>query len=224
MINRWIEAALDPTPITPLPRDHSLEREIVIFTDASTHGWGGVVIDGPHVHIMSGRFAAAARLHINIKEIIAVRNSIRDCPVELRGRNVFVVVDNTTAKAGIRKGVSKSFSVNLAVGRLFDAIAEKGLQQIRVAYIRSAENPADEPSRNLVSHAQVAPCSGVYPATTVGVGVGVSCLSGSKIRGESSLGVDSPHVRTTKRQDELRIIRSRDSRCGIRMVKSHWVC
>ena len=72
--------------------------------------------------------------------------------MELRGRNVFVVVDNTTAKAGIRKGVSKSFSVNLAVGRLFDAIAEKGLQQIRVAYIRSAENPADEPSRNLEFH------------------------------------------------------------------------
>ncbi len=61
---------------------------------------------------------------------------------------VEVRIDNTSVVAATRKGHAKSMQLNDELKAVLDDLA-KGKTLFRVAYVASAKNPADEPSRGL---------------------------------------------------------------------------
>jgi len=67
--------------------------------------------------------------------------------VDLTGRRVHIVLDNTSAKGAIRKGFSSSFGMNLAVKEVLNALRDREVREVKLSYVKSADNPADGPSR-----------------------------------------------------------------------------
>ncbi len=118
--------------------------------DASTLGWGGVLVDGRSMEltILGDSWSPfEKRLHINELEALALHRVTRSLPPDVRGRPVHVVVDNTTVKGVARKGAClKSAVLNDAVVTSLETLREKECP-FSIRWVRSADNPADMPSR-----------------------------------------------------------------------------
>ena len=92
--------------------------DMVIQTDASTTGWGGVLGDsstGGHLTPVESLF------HINYLEILAVLMTLKAFCNQIRGKHVHVLIDNTTAVATLNHmGTSHSRDCNAACGLVWD--------------------------------------------------------------------------------------------------------
>jgi hypothetical protein len=120
-----------------------------LFTDATPTGWGAVYFDNlGKVHVAGDQWTSADKnKHINVLEVAAVRMGLTVFAALLVGiGKLELVVDNTSAEHSIRKGNSGSPDLCKAVADACKAVQQTGAQ-VSIGYIRSAENPADGPSR-----------------------------------------------------------------------------
>jgi ribonuclease HI len=117
-----------------------------LYSDASLSGWGAVLHDNIRSTTVAtgGRWTPSeARRHINELEVMAVVQAFR--AFDLRGADVHVLVDNTSALAGIKRGYSAAYAINNRLGELAELTSE--LRILSVDYVASEDNWADAPSR-----------------------------------------------------------------------------
>jgi hypothetical protein len=123
------------------------------FVDASTTGWGGVIIDESTnaITVMGAAWPPGESLHINILEAKAFALTVGALPPEAAGGRIRVVVDNTTVQCVARKGhclANRAINEHVVttIKHLRDLNAD-----FTVEWVRSADNPADAPSRIAIS-------------------------------------------------------------------------
>jgi hypothetical protein len=152
-LTRWLTATIDNKPTRPPPRCDSAKW--TLFTDSSGSGWGAVLINDTscETRTVGGRWTLAEKLHINTKETLALANALRSFDTLLGHDAIRVFVDNTSTIATVKRTFGRSFGLNMAVKQ----VQLCGKNIVSIAYVASAENPADAPSRS---------------ATHVGVGDG----------------------------------------------------
>ncbi len=126
-------------PMTPPPP--SLE----LFADASDYAWGAVLSGCPVV--ARGSFSArASRLHITLKEVLAVLFALRSFVAQLSGKCVLLREDNSAAQFMLTKGSSRSRAAMPLLRSIFDFCARHDIL-LQVQRVASADNLADAPSR-----------------------------------------------------------------------------
>lgn len=122
--------------------------EVVLFTDASSTGYGGVLVAGKHTKTFRAVWADEEKaLPINVLEAIATNRACQNFVNDIRGKDVQVVIDNAAERFCLQKGESKSFDLNAQIMSLLKSL--KVCPTWSVIAIASAKNPADEPSRGL---------------------------------------------------------------------------
>jgi hypothetical protein len=62
---------------------------------------------------------------------------------------LMVVVDNTSTLAGLRRGVARSAALNEALLPAIEKLTAIRHMEVSARYIKSADNPADAPSRGV---------------------------------------------------------------------------
>jgi hypothetical protein len=149
----WIRTALrnEPRYLREAAPD---EEDAFLFSDACLDGFGGVLVLGSSVRVFSGSWAALLQPgpppHINQLEAAALLANLclslaalpPDAPRRLRA-NIFV--DNTTLFFAVGRGYSPTFWVNEAVAETRSLLSR--FASWRVAWLASAQNLADGPSR-----------------------------------------------------------------------------
>jgi hypothetical protein len=144
---RWFRF-LDETPSAPMP-NRGGRHTVVLFTDASKHGWGAVlIVNGSLLHIGGRWDPKTAELDINTLEALAVTNGVKHFAQYLAEEELLLVIDNTTAMHGLVRGSAQAGRLNAAVGTALVALGLAKPTSIQIVYIESARNPADGPSRN----------------------------------------------------------------------------
>ena len=138
---RWW-AALPPKwngrPIWRVPTTRTLH------TDASNSGWGAVLDDS---QVARGFWRPAqALLHITCRELLAVRLGVESFLSLLANSHVRLGEDNTAALAAILNISSKSDALMQQLRRLWWVLDSNNVS-LQAAYVPSAANPADAPSR-----------------------------------------------------------------------------
>jgi hypothetical protein len=116
-LNWWLRhlQALNGRSIHPPAKDFDAG------TDASDFGWGCWIRTAAGLQRWGGHFdAEEAKLHINFKEMLAVKYFLQSCPVDLRGKTVDIGIDNTTTLWYLMKyGGRKTHLANLSA-EIFD--------------------------------------------------------------------------------------------------------
>jgi hypothetical protein len=142
-MNRW-KAKLVSSP----PRIATLRgpQTATVFTDASDYGYGGVLFtDLGHVAIVAGRFAdMELRFHINVKEARALYYVLSRFRLDDIGQ-LHIKVDNTSLLYTAAKGDSRSYLLSQEILRIWSL--ENWKRVVSIAYVDSASNRADLPSR-----------------------------------------------------------------------------
>lgn len=131
-----------------------------LYTDASDDGWGVVVVDHPSSHLLTrgGPWTQSERSQsINLRELRALRIGVRIlCAMHQAYQNemppnstlgVTIYVDNTTALAWFNNGRAKQFAPNALAMEINALLVLNNIALREVAYIPSARNLADAPSR-----------------------------------------------------------------------------
>ena len=122
-------------------------QPIHAYTDASDSGYGVVVLSNPPV-TLSGRWTDAQRmLHINVKELLAVRELaalLADAPHTTAPAAYIIHVDNTSALSWCTKRYARHFLVCRIAAEIDELLADI---EVQFTYVESAENLADEASR-----------------------------------------------------------------------------
>jgi len=126
--------------------------ECVIFTDASTTGWGAYT-SGTSTH---GWWSESEiKLHINELELLAILYGLRSLCSHCRNNQILIRCDNTTAISYVnRQGGTKFFNLNMRAKQIWDWCAERN-NWLFVTYIPSAKNYlADQESRSLDTNSE----------------------------------------------------------------------
>ena len=120
--------------------------EVTIFTDASSRGWGAFLY-GVHAN---GRFSEAeAPLSINTKECLAIMYGLRSFTDRLKGCNVLVQTDNTTAVSVVSKFGTVQSDLRNKISRQIWSWAIENSVWVQVTHIPGLLNvEADWASRN----------------------------------------------------------------------------
>jgi len=149
MKNEWHSPKLSETASVPW----------VAASDASDFAWGFVILRGPDgTPIVSGENSASPGLSfpknlrdacIFIKEMYAALKTVTHVAALNRGRHFIeltLLMDNTAAMHCIRNWYSKNAAGNRILKRIYAILREANIT-IRVVWIGTDDNPADEPSR-----------------------------------------------------------------------------
>ena len=143
---RWVDNLLNlpPTPTAP----PSL-RNITVFTDASFTGWGAVLDDSGVVQVYGERWKKddLESSNINTLEVLALQRAIAHFADTIHGAAALWIVDNVSAKCAVSRAYSPSFAVNAAVNAAWRTCDRFDVKISDIQYIKSADNPADGPSR-----------------------------------------------------------------------------
>ena len=141
----WLRFVKANTPVT---RNRTSATEIRLFTDASSTGWGALLFPGDGtMRVVAGRWSPLdASRDISEQEAMAVTNAVSAFMEWLRGAAFQLHVDNTSLLWAVAKGYARAWNLNKRVTEL-KAILDPLAATYSVHYVRSAENPADGPSR-----------------------------------------------------------------------------
>ena len=142
---QWIGEVLAPRKILA----EVVAPQLTAFVDASLDGWGGVVVDHAtsEASILGARWDKGEAGHINELEAEALYKVVRSLPASVADARVNVVVDNTTVKGVARKGACvRSRRLNDAVVGALEILRLRRCT-MSMKWVRSADNPADAPSR-----------------------------------------------------------------------------
>lgn len=124
-----IRRLLDLCVSSPLLAEQGLFRdphpEVVLWTDASSSGWG---IHDDHGRALHGTWSPSQKvLHINLLELLAVLFAVRSRLVA-DGQCVAVYVDNVAAfYACLRQGSIRSASLHAVYGAVFRTLCRRSL-------------------------------------------------------------------------------------------------
>lgn len=118
----------------------------LLYSDASgSIGWGAV-LDG--VQVARGYWREHQRhAHITWKELFAVRLALQSFLPLVQGTTVRLGEDNTAALAAVLKLSSRSPAMMTELRKLFWLLDTHAIT-LDAFYVRSADNPADAPSRH----------------------------------------------------------------------------
>ena len=115
-----------------------------LHSDASLFAWGGVLNRQCLAH---GIWTTEERRHhITFLELLAVLRNVQAFLPRLRSKRVLLHEDNMACVYIIREKTSRN-PVIMACLRDLWAVLDTNQIDMRVVYVRSAENPADAPSR-----------------------------------------------------------------------------
>jgi hypothetical protein len=147
-LDQWFQRVATNTPV--VPSDDDVPR-VVLFTDASNMGYGAVLIseDGT-VKYFGKHWSAAVHTSSTQAEVTAVERALTHFKRDIEGRALTLVVDNTSTVFGMRRGHSVNFHVNNRLKfalRALPASVDRDL--LRVVFISTMLNPADEGSRGI---------------------------------------------------------------------------
>jgi len=123
------------------------------FVDASTSGWGGVIIDERTnvITVLGAKWPPGENLHINVLEAKALALTAAALPAGAARGRIRMIVDNTTVQAVARKGIClANLAINEHVVSSLKHLRALGAD-FTVEWVRSADNPADAPSRIAIS-------------------------------------------------------------------------
>ena len=123
------------------------------FVDASTSGWGGVIIDERTnvITVLGAKWPPGENLHINVLEAKALALTAAALPAGAARGRIRMIVDNTTVQAVARKGIClANLAINEHVVTSLKHLRALGAD-FTVEWVRSADNPADAPSRIAIS-------------------------------------------------------------------------
>lgn len=122
---------------------------IDLYVDASDQGWGAVIPDlaeSPE-SVASGRWSEEDRgMHINQKEMRAVRNALLSFAPLVRDRVVRLYEDNSVTQSVLGRFASRS-AVLMSEYRSLWAVLESLHVHLQVVRVSSEHNLADAPSR-----------------------------------------------------------------------------
>lgn len=146
------KAFIEKLAILSYTKPPTAQLTATVYSDASDTGWGVVITNfkGQPLRTFGGRWTAVeARLRIEVREFIALRIAMRILIKLAEGATVDadVWVDNTTALAWARRRRAPTYAANQLAVSLQQETASGGINIKSLAYIRSADNPADAPSR-----------------------------------------------------------------------------
>lgn len=131
--------------VTPSPQG---DKGAVLYTDASTSGLGALLFFATgEISILARQWTETERArHININEAVALHEALSTFKPQLREvTHIDVRIDNTTVQAALRNSHSRSYWLNNWVLHI---LRSAQWQKVRsVAYVKSASNLADLPSR-----------------------------------------------------------------------------
>lgn len=118
-------------------------RSIRLFTDASTQALGAVLGN----RLFSQSWNDSDRLlHINALELSAVTRSLLHFASTLANRSVTLFVDSRVVLGMLRRGTTRSPHLVGLLRECLETITALNLR-LTVQYVKSADNPADMPSR-----------------------------------------------------------------------------
>ena len=145
-LESWMTALLENEPATPPNPDEV--SSFVMFSDATPDGWGAVLVDMTRAMVYStgARWEKKNHSHINEREAEAVLQGMKAFPM-IEGCRVDFVIDNTSAIGALKKGYSRSLSLNRIVSRVKEYSDTKRIEPGNITYVRSAMNVADGVSR-----------------------------------------------------------------------------
>ena len=122
-----------------------------LYTDASTFGWGGVLVASAGRTIVGGPWPSSADAAvpgaINRLELEAVARCLSALSSPLRGRSLHLHVDSRVALAALRKGSPAAHLHDLALST-WRLAAQLHVRIVGLSWVASADNPADGPSRS----------------------------------------------------------------------------
>lgn len=146
-LRRWLSAAHNAAK--PRIVDASTERPC-LFADATLKTWGGVLaLPTGQVLLTGGKFLDDVEPIIAVREAQAALYAFQDFREALRQyKAVNLIIDNTTAEQSICKGKSSCAQLALVVRDMLRESIDMDVAII-VSRVKSADNPADEPSREL---------------------------------------------------------------------------
>lgn len=143
-LRAWTSIASINEPRSP-PLPSTAPSTFTLFVDATLVGWGAVLINNATVQVyVAGSRWRYQPANINSSETKGVVAALHVFDDHIKDAIVDVNIDNTSALAGVKRGYSKTFSVNDALRNLHSSARE-----LRYAYVQSAKNLADKPSRVL---------------------------------------------------------------------------
>ena len=117
---------------------------------ASASGWGATIIS-PFRQEMSDYWSGEElSWDIATKEAMAIHNSLLSCWDKVRNARVDALVDNQAVVHAWNNQGGRSSLLNIVMKKLFATTMELNVY-LHLSYIRTNENPADEPSRRLSS-------------------------------------------------------------------------
>ena len=145
-LSEWVAKVGAPRAI----RESSGPPRYTAFVDASTKGWGAVVVCGSSfaVKVLGASWSAEERAqHINVLEAQAFRNTVELLPEDAAGTRVSFLIDNTTViSVGHKGSCVRNEALNRAVVSALERCENLSIS-FSLRYIRSGDNPADVPSR-----------------------------------------------------------------------------
>ena len=148
-----------------VPRSRG-QRHAVLYTDASLSGWGACFFDDDGFTTSTGGSWSPeeSKLDISVLEARAVRLAFSTLARQLaRCRSVDLRVDNTGVEYALRRGGARAEDLNREVGEFFEAHGGVPFATT-VGYVKSADNPADAPSRGVYVKRPVRPSATVGAA------------------------------------------------------------
>ena len=121
----------------------STPPDVTLFSDASLSGWGAIRFANGQVGVAAGRWPPDhLALHINTLELCAAVNALTSlCSVN---EHILLLIDNTTAIAGLNRGRSNNWHSNNCL-QLLQRLGFR--HHIHVEYVNTSRNLADAWSR-----------------------------------------------------------------------------
>ena len=134
----------------PIPKSYP---DVVLFTDASSKGWGALFVIGDRSVPVRGEWSQEERsLTMNSLETLAILKAFQVIPQHLRNVNVHILSDNTTAVSSVNRLGSTKFPARQQILTKLVAILRKKVISVSIAHLAGSLNvSADALSRNVSS-------------------------------------------------------------------------
>lgn len=147
-IQAWRNAVIANTPAPVEPSVlHSETPEVIVATDATPVGYGGVIFELGRLPEAFGGLWPSQPSSINEAETLAAAVMLLRFAPRLASKRVLLLIDNTSTIARILKAARGGALEPHRIAQSIIDIAREHNFAVRVQYIESARNPADAVSR-----------------------------------------------------------------------------